>query len=391
MNRFAALCLELNLELSRTSQAQSQQAETEFGIKFATKLIPIHGLMNIRLTLLRTWLVLACSLPGPDSQAAAIGDTPTVLAIEGTRFTLQGKPTFLLGFSYYGALSASPEFVERDLAWFQEHGFNWLRVWATWAAGSTNVSAVDVAGGPRQPFLDRLAWLVAACDRRGMVVDVTLTRGRGAGPEEGRLPDFTSHRRAVETLVTRLKAHRNWYLDLANERDVRDARFVGAKELKALRDRVRELDPGRMVTASFGGHDLDEGEVREALVEIGLDFLTPHRPREAGSPAQTAAQTRRVLELARVLGRLAPVHHQEPFRRGYGDWQPRAEDFRTDLRGAVEGGAAGWCFHNGSQRTSPDQEPWRSFDLRRRALVDQLDAEERKFLAGEGLKALLTR
>ena len=30
----------------------------------------------------------------------------TVLGIDGTRFTLNGKPTFLLGISYYGALGA---------------------------------------------------------------------------------------------------------------------------------------------------------------------------------------------------------------------------------------------------------------------------------------------
>ena len=39
MNRFAALSLELNLELSPSFLAQSQQAETKFEIKFATKLL----------------------------------------------------------------------------------------------------------------------------------------------------------------------------------------------------------------------------------------------------------------------------------------------------------------------------------------------------------------
>jgi hypothetical protein len=74
------------------------------------------------------------------------------------------------------------------------------------------------------------------------------------------------------------------------------------------------------------------------------------------------------------------VHHQEPFRRGYAGWEPTSDDFLTDLRGAVAGEAAGWCFHNGSQRTTPDNTPHRSFDLRRQRLFDQLDAEERKFV-----------
>ena len=116
----------------------------------------------------------------------------------------------------------------------ERHGFNWLRVWATWAAFDRDVSAVDAAGRPREPFLGRLKWLVAECDRRGLVVDVTLTRGDAAAG--GALPDLAAHRRAVETVVGALKGHRNWYLDLANERDVRDARHVPAAELKTLRD-----------------------------------------------------------------------------------------------------------------------------------------------------------
>jgi len=77
-------------------------------------------------------------------------------------------------------------------------------------------------------------------------------------------------------------------------------------------------------------------------------------------------------------GRLVPVHHQEPFRRGYTAWEPLATDFLTDLRGALRGGAAGWCFHNGGQRTRRDEYPRRSFDLRSKRLLDQLDEEELK-------------
>ena len=44
--------------------------------------------------------------------------------------------------------------------------------------------------------------------------------------------------------------------------------------------------------------------------------------------------------------------------------------------GAVAGGAAGWCFHNGAQRTTPDNRPRRSFDMRQQRLFDQLDDVE---------------
>lgn len=138
--------------------------------------------------------------------------------------------------------------------------------------------------------------------------------------------------RAVETLVDALKPYRNWYLDLANERDVHDARYVGAEELKQLRDRVRRLDPQRLVTASFGGHDLSVEDVRESLLTVGADFLSPHRPREAESPGQTEAKTHECLKLMKEIERVVPVHYQEPFRRGYEQWEPTAADFLTDLR-----------------------------------------------------------
>jgi len=304
----------------------------------------------------------------------------TVLGIRGTQFTLNGAPTFLLGFSYYGGLGASEEFVGKDLDDFQRLGFNWLRVWATWEISGQNMSAVDARGEPREPFLGKLRWLVAEYDRRGLVVDVTLTRGK-ASARGGRIPDLAAHERAVATLMKTLKPHPNWYLDLANERDVRDDRYVSPAELKRLRELVRELDRKRLVTASFGGHDLSLDDVHEAMATVGLDFLCPHRPRHAKSPGKTEAQTRACLGFLRELGHEAPVHYQEPFRRGYTDWEPKAEDFLTDLRGAVAGGAAGWCFHNGTQRGAPNGEPRRSFDLRNNRLFDQLDKQERRFVA----------
>lgn len=116
--------------------------------------------------------------------------------------------------------------------------------------------------------------------------------------------------------------------------------------------------------------------MREALFEAGLDFVAPHRPRSAGTAAKTLSHTRMCLAAMRQMGRLTPVHYQEPFRRGYGHWEPIAADYLTDLRGAVEGGAAGWCLHNGSRRDEKNDRPRRSFDLREQSLFEQLDDEE---------------
>ena len=161
----------------------------------------------------------------------------TLLGTDGAQFTVNGRPAFLLGISYYGALGAPEEFIRKDLKDLQRNGFCWLRVWATWRNGSNDVSAVDMQGHGREPFLGKLKWLVAECDERGLVVDVTLTRGsRLAG---GSLPDLAAHRQAIRTLVAALKQHRNWYFDLANERDVRDDRQrFGRKSIPSGRPKV---------------------------------------------------------------------------------------------------------------------------------------------------------
>ncbi|MCA9065958.1 MAG: hypothetical protein KDA96_22975, partial [Planctomycetaceae bacterium] len=322
-------------------------------------------------------------VPGADATAQQPPSASTILGSQGTQLTINGRPAFLLGVSYYGALGASEEFLRRDLDDFQTHGFNWVRIWATWGAFDHDVSAVDGRGEPREAFLRKLQWLVAECDRRGMIVDVTLSRGKlsSRALSGGNLPDFSAHQRAVDVIVNAIKSHRNWYLDLANERDVRDDRFVSVEELTQLRAQVRKLDPQRLVTASFGGHDLSKDDVRDALIAAGQDFLSVHRPRNPQSPQQTEIRTRELLTIASQLQKTVPVHHQEPFRRGYGNWEPSAEDFLTDLRGAVAGHAAGWCFHNGSQRNTPDNHPRRSFDMREQRLIDQLDDEERTVLS----------
>ena len=99
--------------------------------------------------------------------------------------------------------------------------------------------------------------------------------------------------------------------------------------------------------------------------------------------------TKFYLDAAKELGHVAPVHYQEPFRRGYGKFDPGVSDFITDAHNAKVGGAAGWCFHNGDTRSAADGRPRRSFDLRDKRLFDALDAEELK--AVEGLKQVFDR
>jgi len=311
---------------------------------------------------------------------------PTLaLETQGTNFLIDGKPTFLLGASYYGGLGASDDFVDKDLKKLKELGFNWIRVWATWGAFDNNVSAIDYQGNAREPYMSKLKKLCEKTDKLGMVVDVTLSRGDGVA-SSGSLPSQEAHLNAVTVLAKELKPYRNIYIDLANERNIKDRRYVTFNELSILRDRIKEIDPYRLVTASQGG-DISPEELKRYLEEVKIDFITPHRPRHSGSPQETADKTKEYLQLMRDMGKVVPLHYQEPFRRGYAEeWEPVANDFLTDLKNAKENGAAGWCFHNGDASYRIDGRPRRSFDMRPEEgkLFSQLDEEDEKIVSQAG-------
>ncbi|NQV35923.1 MAG: hypothetical protein HQ515_24745 [Phycisphaeraceae bacterium] len=332
----------------------------------------------IRIAVLVTG-VFFVALSHPALRAAEMAESKTRLEIAGTQFTINGKPAFLHGISYYGALGARRRFVVRDLDDMQRHGFNWIRVWATWSAFDNDVSAVDNEGRVRESQMEKLKWLLTECDRRGIIVDVTLTKG------EGRLGNahvsaLEKHAQALETLTSELREWRNWYLDMANEHNIRSkslvTKFVSFEDARTLRNRVKKVDEQRLVTISYV-RDPSKEDVRRYLLDVQVDFLSPHRPRNPKSARETATMTRQYLTWMREFGRLIPIHYQEPFRRDFSKgWQPTAEDFQADLEGAIEGGAAGWCFHNGDNRWGPDAEPRRSFDMRQRRLFEQLDSVE---------------
>jgi len=87
-------------------------------------------------------------------------------------------------------------------------------------------------------------------------------------------------------------------------------------------------------------------ELRDYLATVQVDFVCPHRPRDAGASGQTAAKTREYLLWLHDLGRVVPVHHQEPFRRGYRprEWEPGTDDFLTDLTQAKLGEARDYAL-----------------------------------------------
>jgi hypothetical protein len=302
----------------------------------------------------------------------------------GERFLLDGKPTFLFGASYYAALGAPEAFVEADLAELKRYGVNWVRVWVTWGAFGHDVSAFDADGDERPPYWQKLLWLLELAERSGLVVDVTFSRGNGV-VGAALLASDEAHLNAAGILAEGLRPLRNCYIDVANERNIADARHVPIPFVRRLRDRIKEIDPRRLVTASHAG-DIEPDRLYEYLTGAKVDFLAPHRPRDPTSPAETQQKLQTLRSRMARLGKVVPIHCQEPLRRGFAAWQPGAEDLLADLKGAAAAGAAGWCFHNGHTSSAPDGRPRRSFDMRpsEGRLIDQLDDAERTFLLRAG-------
>lgn len=313
--------------------------------------------------------------------AAPAEEIGPVLGIdaEGRFFTLDGRPTFLLGVSYYGALGIeSPALAARDLDDTVAAGFNWIRVWVFWEFEGMSFSALTRTGEPREPYLARLKDLIVECSKRRMILDCTLHRGESGDCTPA---NQAQHLACVRRIARELLPYRNVYIDVANERDVRDDRHVTLEEMGELIGAIKEIDPRRLATGSGVPGSAEE---LAAYRKVGrCDCLAPHLCREKGCAAKTEGTLRRYEAWMRAAGVRFPVHLQEPFRRGFAAYEPTVEDFLQDALGARAGGAAGWCLHNGSVRTRAEPRPFRSFlmNAKEGRLFDQWDAVEKAVIS----------
>ena len=107
-------------------------------------------------------LLLVSTLVGMLPLAPVLGqaDAPEgsqTMGIRGDSFTLNGRPTFLLGFSL-SRVGTPEEFIRRDSRTFSGTDSIGCEFGPRGAFG-TNVSAVDAQGKPREPFLPKLQWI----------------------------------------------------------------------------------------------------------------------------------------------------------------------------------------------------------------------------------------
>jgi len=306
---------------------------------------------TVRLDLAATLVALAAL--APQASAVTLGISP-----DGRFFTLDGNPTFLNGVSYYGAQTiTTASFRTLDLNHMVANGVNWIRVWGYWRSPTgEDVSILTHDGFVRATYMSRFKALITECDAFGIIVDCSLNRNADGDWVGAR--NQAEHLTAVQTLATELLPYRNVYIDVSNERDVGDDRYVSLSECGQLISAIKAIDPYRLCTASSGPGS--QSQLADFRNVARMDFITPHLCRDAGCPAQTLGTVQQYVGWMKNLGWRIPVHLQEPFRRGYGPWEPLVDDFLRDCSGGKIAEAAGWCLHNGSDHNAT---PYRSFDM----------------------------
>ena len=316
--------------------------------------------MTVRLvrTLTLALAVVAASRPAP-------GQT---LGIDGDKFTIDGRPQFLIFVSYFDGLrraNAKPPGggVDGDFAYFKQVGVDGIRVLPNWqylcGAGpfDDTQKLFTSKGTINEPMWPIFVGMLDRAAVHGLSVDVTFTRDTFPRP----IP-LAAYRAAIVDVANRLRAaggHRHVLFDIQNEYPIHG---LSDADVHSLLSAVREVDPERIVTASAGSGDV--------VHDPAMSVTAYHDGRD--SRWSEAATARAEIEAVRARAGQArkPIYYQEPmpFRKfrgncGHGEW-PRPGHARLAARHARQHGAAAWTFHTRQ-----------SFDLRERSLLELLKAD----------------
>jgi hypothetical protein len=329
---------------------------------------------------LAVWVLgLSVLMTAGPTPAAPPRAQPPVLGVDGSRFTVDGTPRFLLVVSYFDALRASDATLEADFDWLRRHGIDGVRIFPNWwrceavrqcgghAGDDTLMSAPG--GALRPAVLGRLRAVLAAAGRHGLIVDLSFAR-ETVQDTQGRELAPSTYADALVAAVRGLGAIPHVMIDLQNEvyqnRLFADRAEADASQVAAL---ARRVDGGaRIVFVSTNAAEA-ERYVYCAVDGCPLDVIAVHDARVPDWHDRTPAVVRDLVALGARRG-ARPVYLQEPHA-----WQDerapdRVERFLDAAARARRAGAAAWTFHTRS-----------AFILREsRSLASQLDAGERAVL-----------
>jgi hypothetical protein len=216
----------------------------------------------------------------------------SVLGVNETRLTLDGKPFYFQGLAFQNALY-NPVFNQSSgsrLSWlrnFKANGINCVRIFCQWDFMSTRAFA-DVAadhtmytedGEVKDEPWQRLAALIEAADTLGMIIEVSMF----AHEKEPYFLRVPLQERAARELTERLRPYGNLIQQIWSGNSAEVMRYF---------EIIKNTDPQRLVTSAPGY----SAEFRTYFDHTGsdvqnkaFDVLTPHTLRSEAVPFWYAA------------------------------------------------------------------------------------------------------
>jgi hypothetical protein len=274
------------------------------------------------------------------------------LAVQGDHFTVNGQAKFLAFISYFDGLDSANSTA--DLQYLRSQGFDGVRIFPNWWTVAGQTFAGDTLIRPDGTLdpdtVQRFHWLLTAAQQQGMLVDMsfsveTVSAAASGSPTLSMAGLVAGLQRAAQEFA----GYRGVLFDLQNESDInRPLQNPGVPnrqgfteaELVMLRNAVKAVDPGRIVTASVGG---GTAQAVGRAQRTAQDVVSWHDPRVASFASDTTAH----VQALRGFG--GPVYFQEPPKTSDVGQGPDA--FRLAIANAKRAGAAAWCYHHRESHT----------------------------------------
>jgi hypothetical protein len=296
------------------------------------------------------------------------------LKIESGMFIVKKNPTFLLGITYFDALSAPDHIIENDIVFLKLRRFNSIRVFATWHEEfQPRATSVIRNNGTLNPDgVTRLKHVLNVARTHGFVVDIVFSRQAldGIG--------FENYKKGITTLASILQPYRAVLFDVQNETnhcgaagDPKCSGHLSLAHVAAIRRAIKEVDPNRLITASRNGEPIVQGkdDYLSFRQRGTVDFIATHRPSRTRDGLWAHYTDNEAAEIRSILGPAIPILFDEPNRCGKNvncSVQSATNLFITAAKNAKRSGAAGWFFHTQA-----------GFRLTSRSLSSQLNPVER--------------
>jgi hypothetical protein len=309
-----------------------------------------------------------------DANSNYVGPEEHNLKIEDGLFVIKKNPTFLLGISYFDALSAPTQIIQSDISFLKARSFNALRVWATWHEEfqPRAISLIRNNGTLNPEGVTRVKGVLNIARSNGFVVNLVFSRAAldGIGIE--------NYKKGIRNAAVILKPYRGVLFDVQNETnncggngDPECDGHLSLTSIAQIRRAIKEVDPNRLVTASRNGDPIVQGkdDYRSFKSRGMVDFIATHRPTRGRDGLWAHYTDNEAAEIRSVLGPSVPILFDEPNRcGGHMNCITQADSnlFITAAKNAKRSASAGWFFHTQA-----------SFHLTHRTLQSQLLPVER--------------